>query len=429
MVERARHLRVAHKASLVGSQESREGGDHTLDVRDSIMNFINNETTDPQRQAAARTSVFTDLSDAEIAQYSAFIQEDVEAVQREDPLSLLNDPEFKTIRSERPYRMAALPINPIKNKNEAQCFANQVKALRPINTAVDLTPHWRFLRRRDYNAVEPIMRSVVRPLLDTYAITNNLLPVEETLHRFRVGDGINWDCDQLRAMIKIFATAPQRPFPGDRLYDEGDDPYSWTLDQFRLALKVVTRPELTGFLKQRGPKSGQANKVCQLGWEFFKKRAMLGLGLVNAGVGYGDAAGVRQKTEEGGRLQGGEEGGGGEVENSGGFENGGEDGTDNVEIDEFHDAREIHGAVSDASGASVNDSATDGPRTLGRDVMGSPDHGSPVSGASDEGASDVDRVPGVDTGAQRSKRGRAVTTAEPAEPAPIKKRLRSGRNL
>ena len=427
--------------SLVSGKPRIDGGrlgrDHILDgvpndfVRDCIMNYINNEIPAPRRQAAARTSVFADLSDAEIAQYSALIQEDIEAVRRgDDPLSLLQDAEFEAMRGERPYRRAAFPINPIKNANEARSFTNQVKALKPVNTTIDLAPHQRSLRGRDYNQVEPIMRSVVRPLLDTYAIVNNLLPVEETLHRFRVGDRINWDCDQLRAMIKIFVTAPQRPFPGDGLYDEKDDPYSWTLDQFRLALKVVTRPELTTFLKQRGPSSGQASKVCQLVWEFFKKREMLGLVLVNAGVDYGDGG----DGEVGGVQNVGEGEGGDQVGEPEEPENAEEDGPDDVGSDEFHDARETPGAVSVTRGASGSDSATSGSIISERAAVNSAGHGFTGGGVSDadEGEHGEGPVPEVDTGIRRSKRGRAATTTEPAappDPAPIKKRLRSGRDL
>ncbi|KAM7203366.1 hypothetical protein V8F33_002357 [Rhypophila sp. PSN 637] len=129
-------------------------------------------------------------------------------------------------------------------------------SLLHINANIDLTPSQKAIIHRDYSRIEPLMRSVVRPLSNTWSIINNLLPDEETLHRFRVGTKIDRDCDQLRAMVKIFLTAPQRPFPGDKLYDEKDAPYAWTLDLFRMSLKGVPRPEFIAWLNRRGKTAG-----------------------------------------------------------------------------------------------------------------------------------------------------------------------------
>ncbi|KAM7187442.1 hypothetical protein V8F20_010967, partial [Naviculisporaceae sp. PSN 640] len=239
--------------------------------RDPIMDYIN-ERVPPNQQQHVASNVFSDLSDEQIAEYSAVNEQNNEARRRgTDPLSLIHDPECDAIRMQRPYQMTAVPLNPIRDSKEAQTFANQIKALKHIDANIDLTPSRKAYIQRDYSRIEPIMRSVVRPLCNnTYTVINNLLPEEETLHRFRVGTKIDRDCDQLRAMIKIFA----------------DDPYCWSLDRFRVALKGILRPEFTAWLKQRGPTAGQANKIYQLVWEFFRKRELLGLELVKSGVEY-----------------------------------------------------------------------------------------------------------------------------------------------
>ena len=158
---------------------------------------------------------------------------------------------------------------------------------------------------------------------------------------------------------------------------------------------------------------------------------MLGLALVNAGVDYGDdvGGGIQQGDAEGIQVVENEEGEE-QVEESEEVEIAEE--PDHVESDAFHDARATPSAVSVTSSASGNRRASGGPNISGRTTMGSGEHGYTAGGVSDDGASDGDAVPDVEAGVRRSKRGRAATTTEPAPPlgpAPIKKRLRSGRNL
>ncbi|KAI0118947.1 hypothetical protein GGR51DRAFT_139269 [Nemania sp. FL0031] len=70
------------------------------------------------------------------------------------------------------------------------------------------------------------------------------------------GCTIDRDCDQVRAMIKIFARSGH-----------------WTMEQFTEACEV------SQFLEKRGPLQGKQSSVFRKSWVFFKKRELLGFEL------------------------------------------------------------------------------------------------------------------------------------------------------
>ncbi|GAP90702.1 hypothetical protein SAMD00023353_5200270 [Rosellinia necatrix] len=70
---------------------------------------------------------------------------------------------------------------------------------------------------------------------------------------------IDRDCDQIRAMIKIFVRKGH-----------------WTMEQFTQALNGPRRPQVIRFLEKKGPLEGRQSSVFRQSWRFFKTRELLG---------------------------------------------------------------------------------------------------------------------------------------------------------
>ncbi|KAI1412838.1 hypothetical protein F5Y13DRAFT_162735 [Hypoxylon sp. FL1857] len=217
-------------------------------VRDRLMDYINTQLEEDQ-QENARKAVFSDLTPAEIEQYSALI---IKKAEEDRPKT--DDELVALVAGNRPIATA----------RERGHVLDQAVVLERVDTDVDLTPKPGF-DLRDYRRPGPITRSVVKPGL--YEPT----PAERSINP---GIDIDRDCDQIRAMIAIFITKTD-----------------WTADQFRLALSGVERKDLTSFLEKTGPTKGNKN-VFELAWEFFKRREILGLPLTGA-----------RTAEDGGVLQ------------------------------------------------------------------------------------------------------------------------------
>ncbi|KAK4208185.1 hypothetical protein QBC37DRAFT_379320 [Rhypophila decipiens] len=347
--------------------------------------------------SSSRADPFADLPDAHIAEYSALIrQEENESLLQNhqnhqihhgqgghNSIShLIHDPDFEAIRHQRADQTAAIPGNPIKDPKGAQSFANQPR-------------------------IEPVMRSVVRPLSNTWSITNNLLPDEETLHRFRVGTKVDGDCDQLRAMVKIFLTAPQRPFPGDKLYDEKDAPLGLEFEDESLGEHVGGVNEV---IRQEAQVTAPARVVCDD--EGDAGNAHVGL------AGDDDAAEVNDGPAE----------------------------HEELESDEFHDARETPGQDLGSDFQSAAGETTE--HSPGASAAPSEEDESEAEAASEaeEGDSEADGNQGLDDPVEfedpdqlvhiapcplrKNKRGQTTDVEESPEPAaPAQKRPRSGRAL
>ncbi|KAI1101604.1 hypothetical protein F4804DRAFT_315387 [Jackrogersella minutella] len=244
----------------------RLGRNHMLDdvpnnfVRDRLMDYINTQLAEDERENA-RKAVFSDLSPAEIEQYSTLIMQINEAEQPKSDEELIAQ-----IVGDRP----------VGNKHERNSIIRQAIYLNEVNKNVFLTPKPGFAVRQ-YSRLGPILHSVVKPKLKA------LTPAERNLNP---GTDIDRDCNQIRAMIAIFTSKTE-----------------WTVDQFRLALGSVERKQLTSFLEKRGPKNGN-DKVFQLAWEFFKRRELLGLSLTDASGNDGSLqerdANSRERSSTGG---------------------------------------------------------------------------------------------------------------------------------
>lgn len=239
----------------------RLGRDHTLEdvpihyFRDCLMDYIEAELKE-DKQPAARKAICPDLTDAQVKEYTALI-----AQQREER-------EKREVK--RFFKRRQLPSGLHRDKNEAE--ARNIKlvddALESVRTEVDLAPCKRFPRiRRNPDLPKPITLSVVRP-------ESTPMPEElETEYQFDVDQ----DCDQVRAMIKIFVT-------------DGE----WTIDQFRRALERVSRQQLASFLQRTGNEGQNRLAAYLLSWEFFNRRRHLGLPVSGARIS-DDVAAVERR--------------------------------------------------------------------------------------------------------------------------------------
>ena len=212
----------------------RLGRDHTLEdvptcyVRDRVMDYINDQLPEETR-ADVRRAVFSDLTEAEINQYSALIAEERIEAENETP--------------------------PPSRPGASRHLDRQQEVLCAIDDAIDLEPGLSPVLRRN------ISSSITSSVVKTRGV--DPLPVERLV---QVDDEIHHDCDQVRAMVRRFITTGE-----------------WTMDEFRLTLGGVTRAQLNTFLEHRGPRNGLRCKAFQLCWEFFHRRQKLSLPLTEAG--------------------------------------------------------------------------------------------------------------------------------------------------
>ncbi|KAI1455153.1 hypothetical protein F4805DRAFT_437023 [Annulohypoxylon moriforme] len=219
-------------------------------VRDRLMDYIDTQLQDDAQlqgctqpeveeiQQRARLAVFSDLSPSEIEQYSALVAKWVKKNQPKTSEELI-----AIVAGDRP----------IRTESEKGRVLEQGYALEDVYQFVDLTPKPGFAKRT-YGRPFSIGCSVVEPGL------KKATPEERDLDP---GTDIDRDCDQIRAMIAIFAFQKE-----------------WTVDEFRLVLgDCIERKDLSAFLRKDGPRKGKSS-IYQLAWEFFKRRELLGLPLI-----------------------------------------------------------------------------------------------------------------------------------------------------
>lgn len=107
---------------------------------------------------------------------------------------------------------------------------------------------------RNFNLPGALDLSVVRP---------RTMPDRVEVKYMEYDNEVDYTCDQIRAMIKIFVR-------------DGD----WTLDEFRQCLKSVSRQQMTSFLEKRGQQGPQLRSAAYLkSWDFFNRREYLELPL------------------------------------------------------------------------------------------------------------------------------------------------------
>ncbi|KAH8901666.1 hypothetical protein GQ53DRAFT_835357 [Thozetella sp. PMI_491] len=235
----------------------RLGRDHEFEdvpnhyVRDRLMDYIDTQLPEDKREAARR-AVFPDLSDDDIAGYSAMIaKERLEVELKEAKKDLWG---YQIMESVKPAR-------------EAKLLVQQHYAVDDIDDEIDLSPLPGAARL--VRMTGPFPRSVIFPGEDP-------TPEECALdfEQYRA----DWNCDQVRAMIKRQAETS-----------------GWSIELLRLTLGNTTRQQMTKFMKGRGSKCGQGHAVYHLASGFFKRREQLGVPLGSSAVGRSGSAG---KSEE-----------------------------------------------------------------------------------------------------------------------------------
>lgn len=226
----------------------RLGRDHKLTdvpnhcVRDEIMDHINRTEVDEDKKQEFRKAVFSDLSPGEIAAYAAFI-------------STTKDEERRKEQEEDGRLEEIMETHKPKPKSylEAKNILQQEALVDSIpDDDLDLTKRG-YHGHHAYFASTP--KSVVKPGSKLLVYEKQVIPEPN----------IDLDCDQVRACIKRFTRGG-----------------IWTVDQFRLALGQVARPDLTKFLEKTGPSEGKILRVSGRCWEFFKTRELLGLDMLKS---------------------------------------------------------------------------------------------------------------------------------------------------
>jgi hypothetical protein len=218
------------------------GNEHTMEkvpphfCRDQVLQYIQTQLPAEKQESVAK-ELFDDLSSEELEAYSDCIRTMLDA-----------EKTANEVKARQPS---------LKNKSEVKNLMKQEIALDTIDCNINVSKNG-FRSRRRYSFTEPMFASAVAP---------NQLPSKDEEERAgirSVGSSIEWNCDQVRAMIA-------------RLIKYGDE--GWTLESFRKALDGVERAKLTNFLNRRGPREGAKLGLFELCWEFFRKRELLGISL------------------------------------------------------------------------------------------------------------------------------------------------------
>ena len=256
--------------SRAGCIGGRLGRDHTLEdvprhyLRDRLMDYINTNVPD-KRKRAARKAICPDLTDAKIRKYTELIAQDRVRVEEAQEEQSAKNAARNTAVARYMEAKEAAAVTKVKHREELE------EALAAVDKDVDLEP---------CDGVPRIVRNPERPrMIERSVVKPGSLPMPGESQIGYQYD-IDRDCDQVRAMIKIFVT-------------EGE----WTLDGFRQALQRVSRQQLTTFLKKTGNDGQKKTAAYQLSWEFFNWRESLGLPLKGARVA-DDVAAVRTRERE-----------------------------------------------------------------------------------------------------------------------------------
>ncbi|CAJ2505182.1 Uu.00g125760.m01.CDS01 [Anthostomella pinea] len=234
-------------------------------LRDRLMAAINTEVVADKREHV-RNAVFSDLSASEVEAYAAVIgQGEEENVDETKSRAKKKSKARKIPSADDPERQAkAQQIREDRkiNLQEAESILKQQELIDAIDDTIDLAPNPAFAARNmtsDFGWGETI--ETIHPSRRSVKTPGNQVESDDELP-LKAAWTIDRDCDQVRAVIKVFVTRCQ-----------------WTIDQLLAALYGVWRPQLNKFLGQRGPLQGKESFAFRRSWEFFKQREVLGLEL------------------------------------------------------------------------------------------------------------------------------------------------------
>lgn len=264
-----------------GVSGGRLGRDHKFEdvpsnyVRDMLMDYITTQLPE-EKHKAAHKAICCDLTDEQIVEYLDLLAQAKEKRER---------PQKKA--KERPQRVADERVQSLSDEKlaKAQDLVDDKQA-RTLNEALNMV-----MLEEAFDSIDAdiyliplrlgLTSNVSMPKLELGITRNASMP--KLLSRSVVKPGrmptdeereiilqseVDWNCDQIRAMIKIFVS-------------EGE----WTLDEFRQALGSVSRQQLTSFLSKTGHEGPQQRTSAYLlSWDFFNWREYLGLPLSGARI-------------------------------------------------------------------------------------------------------------------------------------------------
>lgn len=270
---------VREPASLVPGKDDWEvhggrlGRDHTLEdvpnhyLRDRLMSFTNDCM--PKDQAPeARRRVFSDLNEGEIAAYAKVIRK--EEARLADGWQMGSGRERRERcrgHAEQQKRLQKMDnvtkiVNEKFNVNDLEFAAKleeQNSIMAHIDPDIDMTPHPS--GHRNYDDLQPIRDSVFHFGLRNDE-PNKPSPQERKALPAPFYTEINYDCDQVRALVKRFVTSGLIRM--------------WTFDNF-CRVCGLERPQLVEFLENSGPQAGKQSPAYAMCWEFIRRRQELGL--------------------------------------------------------------------------------------------------------------------------------------------------------
>ncbi|KAK8133531.1 hypothetical protein PG984_005543 [Apiospora sp. TS-2023a] len=250
----------------------RLGRDHTLEdvpnhyLRDRLMSFTN-ECMPKDQAPEARRRVFSDLNEGEIAAYSNVIRKD--EARLADGYQMGDDSEWqercarheeqqKRLQKMDNITKVAHETKFIKDMGQAAELEEQKTLMAHIDPDMDMTPH-PIGQHRNYDDHPPIRHSVFhcRPSGPEDPSPRMRKALPEPFYT-----EINYDCDQVRSLVKRFIPASV--------------PRLWDLEKLCMVFGLE-RPQLIEFLQKSGPLAGEKSQAYGLCWEFFRRRQTLGL--------------------------------------------------------------------------------------------------------------------------------------------------------
>ncbi|RYC61958.1 hypothetical protein CHU98_g4239 [Xylaria longipes] len=227
-------------------------------VRDRLM-LSTSVDVDPKRCELVRKAVFSDLTDTQIKQYAAAVEEMEGQSEEHRPAKVKRSRHSQGVFD----RAAAVRVIQSSRKiapQEAECIMEEEELLDMIDDTVNLAPNPGFTalmkrnsEKKNSSFFTSIKLSVLRPGVLVQKDDDVSVPSEYNIDR---------DCDQIRAMIKI-------------LVRKGH----WTMDKFMRALGGPRHRQIIQFLEKRGPLEGEKSSIFQRSWDFFKRRELLGFEL------------------------------------------------------------------------------------------------------------------------------------------------------
>ncbi|KAI1742428.1 hypothetical protein F4680DRAFT_463898 [Xylaria scruposa] len=204
-------------------------------VRDRLMASTIVDIS-PEKRDEVRQVVFSDLTSSQIKQYAAAIEEIESQAEGRRPAKV-KKPRRSRGAVDRARLVREIQQSRKITAQEAECIIEEEEELDAIDDTINLAPNQSF--------------TALKLKKDEVSV-----PEECEVDR---------DCDQVRAMIKIFVRAGH-----------------WKTDDFIRALERIRRRQLIEFLKKRGPLQGKQSSVFRQSWNFFKKRELLGIELTAA---------------------------------------------------------------------------------------------------------------------------------------------------